>query len=606
MLVLPLLLSIAPTAVAVSRDPAALVLESNRAATKPATHDERAVRLRYAYAGQGLTGTSEAVVDLRKPAFVATRQIGRMLEQEGFDGRRAWARERSGSVSIQSGGDMQALALSEAYRLTNRWWRPDRGGAAVSYVGRRRLGEGEVDVVRVAPQGGTPFEAGFDASTHLLARIEETRHGQTIVVSLSKYRMVGGTMVAGRMSTGTVEGGEDETQTLIGGEYLRMVPSSCCRAPKWLPADALLEDGAKSSVVPFRIVNGHIYADVMVNGKGPFPFLFDTGGVNILTPETARISGLTAAGALTMRGAGEGAVVGGIGNAASIAIGGAVMRNQPLRVLPLSDIDITPGGMIGFETFRRYVTRIDYGSRTLEFVRRDAFDRTAAGTEIPLRFYGNLPIVEGSFQGHEGGFVIDTGNPGGLFLSSPFSRRYELERAPGAIRTIAGVGIGGNSYGLVFRGGPLRLGGVTVRAPVSLVSTDRAGAMADSSVAGNVGAGILKRFAVTLDYAGSALFLSPVTPPPADLDRYDRSGMSLTRKDGTTRVTAVVSGGPAQGAGVRTGDAVLALDGKTCSSMTLDEIRAAVRDQPVGTRVRLSLSHEGQPVSATLTLRDLI
>ena len=35
---------------------------------------------------------------------------------------------------------------------------------------------------------------------------------------------------------------------------------------------------------PFQLINNHIYADVKINGKGPYTFIFDTGGVNLVTP----------------------------------------------------------------------------------------------------------------------------------------------------------------------------------------------------------------------------------------------------------------------------------------------------------------------------------
>lgn len=589
------------------QDQAGQVLEANRTAASSAGLRAPALRLRYGFVGHGLQGSVEEIDDLRRPAYVVTRRVGGFVEQEGYDGADAWARERSGSVSVQAGGDMRALAVNQAYRSANTWWRGGRGGAALSYLGRRLDVGAPADVIRVTPRGGLPFEAWFDARSHLLTRIDEPRHGQVTVVHMSDYRRVAGAMVAGRIRTGTDDPADDEVQTLIRADFLPSVPSACCAAPPWAATDAALANGVDRVTVPFRIVNSHIYADVLVNGKGPFPFMFDTGGVNILTPATASAAGVGSTGSLSMRGGGAGSVVGGIASVGTLAIGGASFRDQPMRVLPLSDSDVEQAGMIGYETFRRFVTRIDYGRRTIEFIRPSAFDPAGAGTPVPIALYGNLPVARGSYDGIAGDFTIDTGNPGSIFLSSPFVERNALRtRVRGGIRTIAGVGIGGPSYGVVFRGGPLKLGTVTVPRPVALMSSDAAGAMADPSLAGNVGAGILRRFVVTLDYAHSLMYLKPIDPTPPDLDRYDRSGMRIARSSGGTQVTEVVDDGPAAMAGVRKSDLVTSVDGRPAAGLSLDEIKTVLRDQPAGTRVNLVLRRQGEPFEVAVALRDLI
>jgi len=42
------------------------------------------------------------------------------------------------------------------------------------------------------------------------------------------------------------------------------------------------------------VIGNHIYGNAMVDGKGPFQFVFDTGGVNLLTPTLAKQLGLAA------------------------------------------------------------------------------------------------------------------------------------------------------------------------------------------------------------------------------------------------------------------------------------------------------------------------
>ena len=69
-----------------------------------------------------------------------------------------------------------------------------------------------------------------------------------------------------------------------------------------LAASALA--GAMGSV-PVVLHDNRIVADVQIDGKGPFKFIFDTGGTNVLTPEAARRLGLKTEAAGEDTGAGD-------------------------------------------------------------------------------------------------------------------------------------------------------------------------------------------------------------------------------------------------------------------------------------------------------------
>ena len=60
-------------------------------------------------------------------------------------------------------------------------------------------------------------------------------------------------------------------------------------------------------------------------------------------------------------------------------------------------------GVIGFETFRRFVVRIDYGARTLALITPDTFDPRDAGAALGCRFYGHVPEIDAVFEGRWSG-----------------------------------------------------------------------------------------------------------------------------------------------------------------------------------------------------------
>jgi C-terminal processing protease CtpA/Prc len=68
----------------------------------------------------------------------------------------------------------------------------------------------------------------------------------------------------------------------------------------------------------------------------------------------------------------------------------------------------------------------------------------------------------------------------------------------------------------------------------------------------------------------------------------------------------VIAGGPADEADVRTGDTILAIDGRNTANLVLPEIRETMRRWPNGRRVTLLLESRGVKRTAIITLRDLV
>src|SRR5262249_31016747 len=152
--------------------------------------------------------------------------------------------------------------------------------------------------------------------------------------------------------------------------------------------------------IEFDLINNHTHADVMVNGKGPFHFLYDTGAQNILSPEVAKEVGLTPEGKSEMRGTGEGSVDTGVTKVRAVQFGDVTLHDQVFAVLPTKQLFSSNGaeiqGMIGSETFRRFVTRIDYGAKTFTFMDPKTFDPRSAGIPVKVAFNYNAVVADGS------------------------------------------------------------------------------------------------------------------------------------------------------------------------------------------------------------------
>ena len=589
----------------------AQVLDANQAATAGrAWAGNAALSLDYAYAGQGLTGTTASLEDLQRGAFVDSYDIGPTAGATGYDGAHAWEKEPSGTVTDQAGGDVIPLAITEAYQDQNLWWRKDRGGAEITDLGRKSDHDETIDVLRITPKGGTPLEAWFDAKSHLLSRTIELQGTQTVTTFYSNYKPVDGMMIANKVVIDDGSGEKNrQTLTLTKAAFLGPQAAAAFAKPQEHLNDYSIAGGATETSVPFRLLNNHIYADVSVNGSAPMTFIFDTGGHTLLTPATAKALGIAAKGSLTATGGGDAVAQSGVATARTVTVGGVTLTNQPLSVLGFSAPGVEgahEAGMLGYELFDRFVTRIDYGNKTLTFIDKKHFDPKDAGTPIPIRFYHQFPEVLGTYNGIPARFGIDTGARMTLMLTGPFARAHDLRAHAGqGIEAMTGWGVGGASYGYSFHGAELTLGTVTVARPLTCISTDKGGSGASSAFPNNVGGGVLKRFVVTLDYDHSTMYLKPIAGPVADLDTFDRSGMWINAADGGFKVIDVTKGGPADAAGLAKGDIIASVDGKPANTIPLYVLRQSWRDEAPGTAVVLAVKRGDETHDVTIRLRDL-
>ncbi|HMH66321.1 MAG TPA: aspartyl protease family protein [Pinirhizobacter sp.] len=587
------------------------VLEANQTATAGNHWQAKdGLALRYAYSGQGLTGQVTSMQDVQRGRFVDRSDIGPTNTASGFDGKMAWEVEPSGTAKPQEGGDVRQLAVNEAYRLQNLWWHSDRGGATITDAGRKRDGGKDYDVLTVVPKEGKPFDAWFDPDTHLLARTVELNTTLTITTYYADYAATDGVQLAHSL---TIDDGSGEanrqTMKLSSATFSSGGDDARFALPKTDLHDFELSHGATQTTVPFLLANNHVYVKASFNGSKPLNVIVDTGGHDILVPDSATALGIKVQGAQPSTGSGSDVALSGLARVQSIRVGDATLKDQPISVLKFSNAaeGLDEQGMIGYEFIARFITRFDYARHELTFIDKKHFDPSDAGTPVPFRFYHQFPEVLGSYAGIPGRFGIDTGARNVLSLTSPFAERNHIrDLEKNGAEAITGWGVGGASRGYVFRGKDLKLGDVTVKSPLTEFNLDKGGVGSIEAFPNNVGSGLLKRFVVTFDYDHQVMYLKPIPGKVDDLDTFDRSGVWLNVSGKGFGIVSVGKDTPAAKVGLAAGDTIVAVDGKAASSIHLYDLRRRLRNDAPGTRVALTLEHEGKPRNVTLVLRDLI
>ncbi len=588
------------------------ILAANKAASGGAAWDAKAtLKTEFDYAGQGMKGWIHSTNDLKSGSWVDDFKIGPMTGGNGFDGKTAWERDPSGTVTTQEGGEQRELAVNEGYRRANLWWQPEFAGATVSAEPAANDNGTSYDVLSVTPKGGKNFTAWFDTKSHLLSRIVEKQAALTITTTLSDYRAVDGAQLASKFVVDDGRGAKySQTLTFTKAEFGPSLDPSIYAKPNVRVTDFTIAGGAKETTLPIRILNNHIYGYAKVNGKGPYLFIFDTGGANLVTPPTAKALNLKVEGQAPGGGAGEGTVDVGFAKVDSVQVGGAIIKSQ---VFPVIDF-MAPGvegvdetGMIGFETFRRFVTRIDYGGGKLTLMKPEAFDAKDAGTPVPFVFHNSIPEVQGSFEGIPAKYDIDTGSRSELTLTKPFGEKNGLraKHAKG-VDAVGGWGVGGPSRGYFFRGTSMTLGPVRIDNVVTSIATQTKGAFASGEYDGNVGSGILKRFIVTFDYDHQIMYLKAPPKPLVDIATSDRAGMWINTVPEGFKIVDVTATGPAEAAGLKAGDIITTVNGKPAKSIPIYEMRRRLRNEAPGTLVRFAVKGDSGSREVNVTLRDLI
>ena len=559
----------------------------------------------------GLTGTASSIEDNLTGHFLDRFELGPMKGANGFDGKTAWSQDASGQVRVDDAEEARQVAANEAYRRTYSFWTGRRPGK-VEYTGAMQDGETKFDVLRVTPEGGRPFDLWVDSTSHLVTRAVEKTGTRTSTTYYSDFREVQGVRLAHQMRLNLGDPKYDTVLTISSIAFNNAIDAALFAMPAPPPPDFGFARGASSVTVPFELINNHMYVDVKLNGRGPYRLLCDTGGANIVTPEFAAELGLKGEGQLEGSGVGEKSEDIGLSKLDKLEIGDAFLDNQVFYVFPLGAFSRVEGipayGLIGYEVFKRFVVRIDYDANRLTLLDPASFTYTGNGVRVPFKFNDHIPQVEGEIDGIAGKFDIDTGSRSSIDLMGPFVEKHGLKaKYQPKFEGVTGWGVGGPSRSAITRAGVLKLGEVVIERPVTELTLQTKGAFTDQYVAGNVGAGVLKRFNLVFDYNGQAIYFER-NANDALPDVFDRSGMWLNvdEDDRYFEVVDVTADGPAERAGLKVGDRIRTVDGVTADKLTLYELRSRFRSATPGTRIKLELERAGKPSRARLVLRDLV
>lgn len=597
-------------------DDVAALMSRDQAAAGGAAHWDGVTSLQMTgtlHAG-GLDGTFRTVQDLSHMRSLTEYQLGPVEGAEGYDGTQGWSRDPGGEVAVLDAPEARRRARSQAWLDSHGYWFTDRLPARFGAIQARELDGRRYAVIDATPDGGDLVALWFDQVTHHLARVIQKQGQDTATTTFDDWRVVAGITLPFHVTTDLTDtaGRTDprrRTELRIGEVTPNIAVAAADFAVPKMRATARIDSPTGSTLIPFELVNNHIYVEGAIDGK-PARFLVDTGGVNLLTPSAAKKFGLAAEGKLAARGVGEQQVDLALAQAREVRVGNAVLIDPVFYVIDLGDLPAVEGavvdGLVGYEMFRRFGVTIDYANHSLLLTEPDRFIPPAGAHALRFEQAERIPIVTGTLDGLPIRASIDTGSRASLTLHSPFVHAHNLVDRYGAdTEAVVGWGVGGPNRGRPARFGRLTLDDLAIDGIAGDLHTGDKGSFASPDLSANIGGGVLRRFTVAFDYARKLMYLAPNAGFAAP-DPFDRSGLWLLGAGDELRVADVAAGSAAVQAGLEVDDRVTEIGGEKVSARTLAGWRARLRELAAGTHLSVEYLRAGKPRRAELVLADRI
>lgn len=588
-----------------------LVAASAKALGVAALASSSTMRIEGTVTALGLQGTTMQYVDLRNGRFAEYGELGPLIQIDGYDGQVAWNEDGSHLVWNAGGDSERSAEIGQAYLASYSLWKPGFGGAEVRWLGTKSQNGRSFEGLSIMPSGAkVPFELWFDAATQLPVQTHFINGFTTSTTTFSDLRRVGGVLVAYGIHTDSSDGNNGDVK-VTRVAFDAPGDEAALARPQTRPSDFSMLDGKTSTVVPITLSENHVYLDVMLNGKGPYRFILDTGGSNLVDPAVAKEIGAFGTG--TAQGSGVGSQTEGFSFArvATLQVGDALLKDQLFAVAPTRlGFGVSSGrqvdGLIGWEVLARYVTTFDYAGNRVTLSLPGTTQPPANGHVVPFVFYGTQPQIACTIDGIPAECTIDTGARDTISFMSPFIAAHpEVVPATTTAPGVTGFGFGGPAIGKLGRVQSVGIADLQLTNLVADYSSQTAGALAAPFVAANIGGNLLRRFTVTFDYGNGTMTLVP-NAAFGEPDVYERSGLFLVKRGGSVLVIDSRPGTPAAVAGIVKGDTIVSVDGKPAGSMLLSDIRNALA-APAGTVVTLQvIGKDGAARTVTLTLSDYV
>ena len=260
-------------------------------------------------------------------------------------------------------------------------------------------------------------------------------------------------------------------------------------------------------------------------------------------------------------------------------------------------------GIIGYSVLNRYILKINFDSTHVEFWTRGTM-KYPRGGYLFRPFISTLPVQAARVrdeQSVDARFLYDMGAGLNMLLTTDFIEDSSLLSSKRKLWVKEAEGLGGKIDMHMTVVKEVKLGPYKFRNVPVYVFDDAYNVTSYPYMGGLIGNDLLRRFNVVMNYEKRHFHLTP-NSHFADPFDYSYSGVELYYMDGEIILGDVAKGSPAEKAGLKEGDVVVAVNRNFTQSLQL--MKAAL--QNTNGTVRMIIRRDGELMDFDFKVKNIM
>lgn len=375
----------------------------------------------------------------------------------------------------------------------------------------------------------------------------------------------------------------------------------------------------KRQTIPFKCIKNLVVIPVMINGKGPFDFVLDTGvGPMIITdPSILDSLDFSKLRKINVSGLGQETVDAYVSQSITAQVGRATINRIPTAILKqdlfnlAGHLGIKVYGLLGFDFFNSFIVSIKYNENLL--IMHSPKDKLKyRGKKIPIFIENQKPYVYAKVLTADGKtlttkLLMDSGASHALSLEALNDKPFPLPEQK--IEAHLGMSLSGQIKGHLGRIKFFEIGGYQFKDVISgFPDFESIYSKLDNKFRnGNVGGELLKKFNIQINYHEGFMYLKPNRFYKEPFE-HDMTGMVLYLDPKSFKrviIDEILPNSPADLAGLCENDEIIGINFKPITQFTLNDLSVLFKAKEENTII-LEIARDGKSFFKVLKLKRRI
>ncbi|MEH3113100.1 aspartyl protease family protein [Pedobacter terrae] len=348
----------------------------------------------------------------------------------------------------------------------------------------------------------------------------------------------------------------------------------------------LFKRNRQKQSIPFKCIKNLMVIPVYVNGRGPYDFVLDTGVGPMIITDPSIIDSLNFGKLRKIKVSGMGieSVDAYVSQSLDVKVGSASIKYIPTAILKEDLFNLSGHlglkiyGLLGFSFFNSFIVDIRYSENRLIIYDRGARIKYR-GKKIPIEIENQKPYILAEIDAPNGKtvearFLMDTGASHALSLEMLNAAEFPLPEKK--IKANLGISLSGQIKGYVGRVARFNIGSYVFKDVVAGFPDFKniAGKIDLSKRNGNLGADLLRKFNIQLNYQNGFIYVKPNGFRKTPFE-HDMVGMVLYLDQKTYKrvlIGEIEENSPAERAGLQPNDEIIGVNFKGINAYSLNDL----------------------------------